>query len=323
MMKCKGISIIIAFVLYISQLPAKEPFRAGIDVPEPKLIKKVEINYPEQAIINGVSGQAILGILIDEQGSVADIQRGGASGFRVTEFAIAAVKEWRFSPTYVEGKPVAVAATVVVVFTPEYTPSVVELERPIDEETAVILDPMSCFIPFTLDRDGHLKELPPLGYTCNGRNENMLIPHPDVPFPLIEARMKKGTPLFSKLRTPQYRFKTFESEDSGQLYYSVLLVSNGAQLIQLAGVDPSVKPPVFDVDFARLAGSLDISHFKRGAVFFCTLFVDKNGRILCVDGSGAEAEALGKALKKATVITPGMRNDTPVPTAVTLAIPVK
>jgi TonB family protein len=100
------------FALFLSSLPATGPLRAGIDVLEPKLIKKVEVDYPEQAIIDGTSGSAILNILIDEQGSAADIQIGGGIYYKVTQFAESAVKKWRFSPTFINGKPVIVAATV-------------------------------------------------------------------------------------------------------------------------------------------------------------------------------------------------------------------
>jgi hypothetical protein len=74
----------------------------------------------------------------------------------------------------------------------------------------------------------------------------------------------------------------------------------------------------------RQAESLDISRYKSGAVFFYTVFVDKSGDIMQVDsGMSDQNEAFANALKKVKVITPGMRNNSPVPTAVTLAIPVK
>src|SRR5438309_776037 len=42
--------------------------------------------------------------------------RSGSPGYRLDEKAIEAVREWRFKPGMKDGKPVAMAATVVVNF---------------------------------------------------------------------------------------------------------------------------------------------------------------------------------------------------------------
>jgi hypothetical protein len=202
-----------------------------------------------------------------------------------------------------------------------------------------------------MNMDGNLKELPndsclvfedldgnreetTLKEYCGkqpSNNNYFLIPEPDVPFSLIEGKMKELTRLFFyRLQTPQYRFLDSRtalikrmSPDFERLYYSVLLVNNGSQLIQLAGIDPDVHPPKFNVDFNHLGDSIKDSRYKSGAIHFFTIFVDENGSILGIENHDKENDAIIAALDKATVIAPGTRNGKPVPTAVVVAIPVK
>jgi outer membrane biosynthesis protein TonB len=105
-LKCKWIPIILAFTFMLAQLPAQEPLRAGIDVPEPKLIKKMEAAYPNAAIISDEQpGFVVLSVLINEQGDVTDITpRHHRHVF--LEAAESAVMQWRFAPTFVDGKAV-------------------------------------------------------------------------------------------------------------------------------------------------------------------------------------------------------------------------
>jgi hypothetical protein len=102
-MEIKRISIVLALAFCGAQSPAKEPFRAGIDVPEPKLIKKAEIDYPN-LVGNSFAGNGpvVLDILIDEKSVVTNLAER-MYDTQVLEAAKAAVKEWHFSPTHVDG----------------------------------------------------------------------------------------------------------------------------------------------------------------------------------------------------------------------------
>lgn len=103
-MKFKWITIVIAFAFVLAHSPAREPFRAGIDVPEPKLIKKVEIDYPD-IVGNSFTGNGpvVLDILVNEQGFVTNVTERMYDA-QVLDTAKATVKQWRFSSTYVDGK---------------------------------------------------------------------------------------------------------------------------------------------------------------------------------------------------------------------------
>ncbi|RPH76352.1 MAG: energy transducer TonB [Nitrospiraceae bacterium] len=92
-----------------------EPLRVGGNVQESRLIRKVEPVYPELAKRARVSGIVMLEVNVDEEGSVANVRviRGHPL---LDQSAIDAVKQWKYSPTLLNGEPVPVIATVTVIF---------------------------------------------------------------------------------------------------------------------------------------------------------------------------------------------------------------
>jgi len=93
----------------------REPMRVGGNVQESKLIKKIEPVYPELAKRARVSGTVILTVTVDEEGSVADIKVLKGHPL-LDDSAVAAVRQWKYSPTLLNGEPVPVIATVTVIF---------------------------------------------------------------------------------------------------------------------------------------------------------------------------------------------------------------
>jgi protein TonB len=93
------------------------PLRVGLgQIREPRRKVYVPPDYPEPARRDRVEGTVILDITIDRDGTVRDVRvlRPVAGG--LTEAAIAAVKQWAYEPTTLDGQPVAVAMTVMVTF---------------------------------------------------------------------------------------------------------------------------------------------------------------------------------------------------------------
>jgi protein TonB len=92
-----------------------EPLRVGGNVQESRLIRKVEPVYPELAKRARVSGIVMLEVNVDEEGNVANVRviRGHPL---LDQAAIDAVKQWKYSPTLLNGEPVPVIATVTVIF---------------------------------------------------------------------------------------------------------------------------------------------------------------------------------------------------------------
>jgi TonB family protein len=91
-------------------------FRIGGGVTAPKLLKKVEPEYSEEARKAKFQGTVVLRVIVDAEGNPRDIEVSRPLGLGLDEKAIEAVMKWRFSPGYKDGKAVAVRATVEVNF---------------------------------------------------------------------------------------------------------------------------------------------------------------------------------------------------------------
>jgi protein TonB len=75
----------------------------------------VEPIYPELAIKARVQGKVTLKITVDQEGNVTDasVIKGHPL---LDDVAINAVRQWKYSPTILNGKPISVTAEVTVLF---------------------------------------------------------------------------------------------------------------------------------------------------------------------------------------------------------------
>jgi TonB family protein len=96
--------------------PMAAPVRVGGDVKEPKKIKDVRPVYPEIAQAARVQGIVILEIIIDQRGDVRDAQVLRSVPL-LDQAAIEAVRQWQFTPTFLNNAPTEVVMTVTVNFT--------------------------------------------------------------------------------------------------------------------------------------------------------------------------------------------------------------
>ncbi|MBN1566340.1 MAG: M56 family metallopeptidase [Acidobacteria bacterium] len=96
--------------------PRRTAFRVNGDVQESKLINRVTPIYPEEAKRESLEGTVRLEVTINEEGFVSGIIAAPGTYEILEDAAIAAVKQWRYSPTLLNGEPVPVAAGVTVVF---------------------------------------------------------------------------------------------------------------------------------------------------------------------------------------------------------------
>jgi protein TonB len=80
------------------------PVRIGGDVHAPALVKRVEPLYPPFAAAAQLEGLVILEAVVDEEGRVTDVTVLRAAHPLLDQQAIAAVKQWRYSPLKLNGK---------------------------------------------------------------------------------------------------------------------------------------------------------------------------------------------------------------------------
>ena len=93
----------------------REPVRVGGSVIAPAKVFDVPPAYPVIARSAGLEGIVILQATIDLDGRVDDVQVLRSIPL-LDEAAVAAVRQWRYTPTRLNGQPVAVVMTVTVSF---------------------------------------------------------------------------------------------------------------------------------------------------------------------------------------------------------------
>jgi protein TonB len=87
----------------------------GGEVKAPALIERVEPEYPPLAVRAQVQGAVILEAVVDREGRVEDL-RVLRSIALLDGAAIDAVRQWRYSPLLLNGKPERFVLTVTVSF---------------------------------------------------------------------------------------------------------------------------------------------------------------------------------------------------------------
>jgi protein TonB len=93
----------------------KGPVRVGGQIKEPTKIRNVPPVYPEVAKQARVQGVVVLEAVISPAGEVTNVKVLRGSPL-LDDAAVSAVKQWRYSPTTLNGQPVAVVMTVTVNF---------------------------------------------------------------------------------------------------------------------------------------------------------------------------------------------------------------
>ena len=113
-------SLLVALTLVatVSSWAQQAPrMRAGGEgeIAAPKLLKRVDPVYPEDAKANGIQGSIGLEIVIDTEGKVIE-NAVTKSVPGLDEAAVTAVSQWRYTPTLLNNQPIEVILRVTVNF---------------------------------------------------------------------------------------------------------------------------------------------------------------------------------------------------------------
>ncbi len=93
----------------------REPVRVGGLIQPPTKVHHVAPDYPALARASRVSGVVILEAVIAEDGTVREVRVLRPVPL-LDAAAVQAVRQWRFSPTRLNGQPVPIVMTVTVAF---------------------------------------------------------------------------------------------------------------------------------------------------------------------------------------------------------------
>jgi TonB family protein len=101
----------------VARAGAPQRIRVGGNVQATKLVKMVRPSYPAHLQSLGVEGVVLLRAVISTEGSLLNLEVAN-SGVdpELARVALDAVREWRYQPTLLNGRPVEVATTVTVEF---------------------------------------------------------------------------------------------------------------------------------------------------------------------------------------------------------------
>lgn len=89
--------------------------RIGGNVRPPELIERVAPEYPAVARAGHVQGTVVIEAVIDATGNVVSEHAVSGPGLLIPA-ALTAVEQWKYQPTYLNGKPVELAMEVTVSF---------------------------------------------------------------------------------------------------------------------------------------------------------------------------------------------------------------
>jgi TonB family protein len=91
-------------------------YHPGSGITPPRVVREVKADYTEEARRRGLTGEVVMEIVVRRDGSVGDVHLLQGLALGLDERAMAAVRQWRFTPALRQGTPVDVIVEVGVEF---------------------------------------------------------------------------------------------------------------------------------------------------------------------------------------------------------------
>jgi len=95
--------------------PPPPPVRIGGGIKEPRKLKHVDPEYPSVALAARIQGVVVLECLISPEGRVTEVKVVNGMPF-LSEAAVAAVRQWIYTPTLMNGVPMPALMILTVRF---------------------------------------------------------------------------------------------------------------------------------------------------------------------------------------------------------------
>lgn len=112
----------LASLIPVAASAQQQPVRVGGNIKAPERIRYVQAVYPEEAKSARVAGVVIAEIVVGPEGDVSEAHVIRSIAL-LDDAAIDAIKQWRFTPTTLNGVAVPVIMTVTVNFSLSDTPA--------------------------------------------------------------------------------------------------------------------------------------------------------------------------------------------------------
>ena len=95
----------------LSPLPHKLDERKS-----PAVVSRVEPEYPAEALLGRLEGGVVVDVAVEFDASVTSLQVSTPLGLGLDEAALAAIRQWKFTPGTLRGNPIAMTTKVTVQF---------------------------------------------------------------------------------------------------------------------------------------------------------------------------------------------------------------
>ena len=114
----RTVGVLVVALIAATPVLARQVDAGAQGVVAPRVISSVQPKYTEAAMRARIEGTVLLGAVVQDDGTVGEITivRSLDSTNGLDEQAITALKQWKFEPGTLKGKPVAVRVRVEMTF---------------------------------------------------------------------------------------------------------------------------------------------------------------------------------------------------------------